>query len=113
MDALLDKLKEYLKMDTEIAFEEFNEYYKQMMQELNDHFNEFDQDTCLKAHFICTIVQSNADSRSKHGKAKAKAFKKIAAKCAFWSDAIHFRLIKDGMTETAIEEAIEAINKEI
>ncbi|MDR3289400.1 MAG: hypothetical protein LBT22_08235 [Peptococcaceae bacterium] len=113
MDTLFEKLKEYLKMDTEIAFEEFNDYYKQLILELNEKFNDFDQDACLKARFICTTVQSNAESRSKHSKAKGKAFKKIVSKCAFWADAIHFRLLKEGMTEAAIEEGIEAINREV
>jgi len=113
MEQLFSRLKEYLHMDTEIPFEEFSGYYKEVIGKLNGEFNELDRRACLQARYICAIVQANADSRAKRSKVNAKAYKKIAAKCAFWLDAINYRLLKEGMSQAEIEQAIEAINAEV
>ena len=113
MEKLFEKLKEYLHMDTEIPFEEFSEYYRNLIAELNLTFNDLDKETRIKALYICSIVQSNADARAKQSKAKAKAFKKISAKCAFWTDAIKFNLGKDGMSPEDIERATDEINASV
>jgi len=110
---LLEKLKEYLQMETEIPYEEFAEYYRQLISELTQTFNDLDKDARVKALYICSVVQSNADARAKENKATAKAFKKISAKCGFWRDAIKFHLGKDGMSPQEIEQATEEINTSI
>lgn len=113
MDKLLEKLKEYLHMETEIPFEEFSEYYRNLIAELNQTFNDLDKENRIKALYICSIVQSNAEARAKESKVNAKTFKKISAKCAFWTDAIKFNLGKDGMSPEEIEHATEEINNGI
>ncbi|MDP4125634.1 MAG: hypothetical protein Q8912_01635 [Bacillota bacterium] len=113
MEKLLEKLKEYLHMETEIPFEEFSDFYQKLIAELNQSFNELDQEARVKALYICSIVQSNADARAKTNKVNAKAFKKMSAKCAFWADAIKFNLGKAGMTPQEIEQATEEINDSI
>jgi hypothetical protein len=100
-------------MDEEISFEEFSRYYKDLISSLNSNFSEFSQDECIKARFICTIVQGNAESRSKSSRTNAKAFKKMNIKCAFWADAINYRLLKEGMNHQQIEEATQAISDSI
>ena len=110
MEKLLEKLKEYLNMETEIPFEEFSDYYRTLISELNQTFNDLDKDARVKALYICSIVQSNADARAKASKVNAKTFKKISAKCGFWADAIKFNLGKDGMSAEEIEQATEEIN---
>ncbi|MCB8816449.1 hypothetical protein [Desulfosporosinus shakirovi] len=113
MDKLLEKLKEYLHMETEIPFDEFSEYYRTLIEELNLKFNDLNNDDRVKALYICSIVQSNADARAKESKVNAKAFKKMSAKCAFWADAIKFNLGKSGMSSEEIEKATEEINENI
>ncbi|MGI6119419.1 MAG: hypothetical protein ACOYIB_02425 [Desulfosporosinus sp.] len=113
MEILLEKLKEYLHMDTEISFEEFSDYYRKLINELNQTFDRLDRDARIKALYICTIVQSNAESRIKESKATAKVFRKMSAKCAFWKDAIKYNLRKDGMSQQEIEQAFEEINDSI
>lgn len=100
-------------MDTEIPYDEFSEYYKSLIDTLNTTFEDLDQDMRIKARYICSIVQANAESRGQRSRTNAKAYKKINAKCAFWTDAINFRLIKDGMTQADIDKAVEAINDSI
>lgn len=110
MEQLFAKMKEYLHMDSEIPFDEFSEYHKNVIQVLNETFEGMDQETRLKARYICSIVQANADSRAKRSKANAKAYKKIRSKAGFWMDAINFRLLKDGMTQAEIDKRTEEIN---
>ena len=113
MEKLFDKLREYLHMDTEIPFEEFSEYYHNLIAELNRTFSDLDRDARLQDLYICSIVQSNAEVRAKQSKANTKTYKKISTKCAFWTDAIKFNLTKDGMTAEEIDEATEKINDSI
>ena len=113
MEKLLEKLKEYLHMDTEIPFEEFSDYYHKVIGELTQQFDELDQEARVQAMYVYSIVQSNADVRAKTNKVNAKAFKKMSAKCAFWVDAIKFNLGKAGMTPQEIEQATEEINNNI
>lgn len=113
MDKLFEKLKGYLHMDTEIPFDEFSEYYKSLIECLNTTFEEMDQDTRIQARYACSIVQANAESREKREKKNAKAYKKISTKTTFWMNAINFRLIKEGMTQAEIDQAIEVINDSI
>ena len=113
METLFSKLQEYLKMEEEIPFEEFSQYYKKLLEVLNTGFVDFTQDECIKARYICSIVQGNAESRSKSSRVNAKTFKKMNTKCGFWADAINFRLLKEGKTQQEIDEATQAINDTI
>ena len=113
MENLLEKLKEYLRMEDTIAFAEFSDFYNTLIEELNQSFEHLDKDDRVKALYICSIVQSNADSRIRESKSTAKAFRKMSAKSGFWKDALKFHLIKDGMTNQEIEQATEEINSSI
>ncbi|UWG98776.1 hypothetical protein LPY66_08285 [Dehalobacter sp. DCM] len=112
MDEKLAKLMEYLQMETEIPFEEFKSYYSGVIELLNKEYNEMDQSTLLKAKYICSIVQANAESRSHRSKINGKHFKKMASKCGFWSDAIDFRLKKEGLSQDEIDAAMSQFNKQ-
>lgn len=111
MEEKMTKLKEYLQMETEIAFEEFKEYYSSLIDQLNREFAEMDQAIVLKARYICSIVKANAETRSHKNKLNGKAFKKMGAKCGFWMEAIDHRLHKEGLTQGAIDAAMNEINK--
>jgi hypothetical protein len=111
MEEKMAKLKEYLQMETEIPFEEFKEYYNGVIGLLNSGYSEMDQAACLKARYICSIVQANAQSRAARSKINGKAFKKMAAKCGFWVEAIDHRLKKEGLTQAAIDAAMREISK--
>jgi len=113
MEKLFEKLKEYLKMETEIPFEEFSEYYRNVINYLNSEYDALEQENLIKARYICSIIQANADGRAKQSRANAKAYKKISSKSVFWMDAINFRLIKEGMTQAEIDEATEKVNESI
>lgn len=113
MEQYFKKIKDYLHMETEIPFDEFTDYHKHVIQTLNEGFEAMDQEMQIKARYICSIVQANADSRAKRSKKNGKAYKKISTKAGFWMDAINYRLIKDGMTQTDIDKKMEEINETI
>ncbi|AFV01538.1 hypothetical protein UNSWDHB_408 [Dehalobacter sp. UNSWDHB] len=111
MDEKIAKLKEYLQMETEITFEEFKTYYTGVIEQLNKTYNEMDQAACFQARYICSIVQGNAESRAQRSKVNGKAFKKMAAKCGFWVDAIDYRLKKEGLTQNQIDAMMSEMNE--
>ncbi len=113
MEEKLSKLKEYLQMETEISFEEFKTYYTSLIDKLNAEYDQMDQATCLKVRYIFSIVQANADTRSHKSKNNGKAFRKMAAKSGFWMEAIDHRLKKEGLTQAAIDIAMNEINKKM
>lgn len=113
MEQLFEKIKEYLHMETEIPLDEFSAYHKHVIQELTEGFEKMDQEMQIKARYICSIVQANADSRAKRSKKNGKVYKKISAKAGFWMDAINYRLIKDGMTQADIDKRMEEVNEAI
>jgi len=99
-----------LHMDTEISVEEFSDYYRNLIAELSQTFSDLPKEDRIKALYICSIVQSNAELRAKGSKTHAKMFKKMSAKCGFWVDAIKYNLTKDGMSLEEIDQATEEIN---
>lgn len=111
MEDLMAKLKTYLHMETELPVDEFSAYYKEVIAYLNANFEEMDQEKLLQARYICSIVQANAEDRAKKSKATAKPFRKMGSKCAFWKDALNYRLVKHfGLSQTDIDSAMERIN---
>lgn len=112
METLLSKMKEYLKMDSEIPFAEFRDYYQQVMDFLQSNYDGLGKDDLITAKFILNIVSSNSKARALKKGSESKKYRKMGEKTSFWSDAINFRLLKEGMTQQAIDEAVERLSKE-
>lgn len=113
MEAQFQKLKEYLKMDTEIPFKEFEEYYQEIIDFLQKDYDDLEQADLIKARYIATIVASNALGRAKRKEAQVKRYRKMAEKCDFWAEAIKFRLLHEGMTEKELDEAEKALGEAV
>lgn len=113
MEKLLEKLKEYLHMETEIPFEEFSDYYRQLISELSTTFNNLDriypEDTFCTHFFKCfginfTCFGSAICIRLNNG-ANIECFNSVVL--------IKFNLGKDGMSAEEIEKATDEINNSI
>ncbi|MGI5902403.1 MAG: hypothetical protein ACOX7U_08020 [Desulfitobacteriia bacterium] len=111
MEEKILKLKEYLHMDSLLPFAEYKEFYTEVIEELNKNYSELDQKARLQARYICNTIKVNAESRARGNKINGKAFKKMAAKCAFWVEAIDHRLGKEGLDLKEINRLMEEINK--
>lgn len=72
MQELFDKMKEYLNMDTEISFDEFDGYYKQVVAFLNDNWKELNEEDSMRMLFILDNLKSNGEDRSKRKVKEAK-----------------------------------------
>ncbi|AQS58176.1 hypothetical protein [Desulforamulus ferrireducens] len=105
MEKLFEKLKEYLNMDTEISYEEFEAYYQDVISLLNAQYQELNKEETIHGRFILSIIMSNAEERAKNYKSLAKKYKKIYNKCQIWAEALTLRLLKMGMTKDEIIQA--------
>lgn len=113
MDNYFEKIKEYLKMDTEITYDEFVAFYTDFMENLNKNFPGLDRNALIKGRFICSILQANSGERSRRKTSIAKKYKKMMEKSEFWAGAIKHRLLKDGMTVAEIDEADKALHESV
>lgn len=107
MEDYFSKMKEYLKMDTEIPFVEFVNYYDDMMSYLHKSFENMEKEQLLQIKLIMTVLASNSSMRAQRKGAEAKKYKKMGQKCNFWSDAVNYRLITSGVSQQEIDSYIE------
>lgn len=105
-------MKEYLKMDDELPFEEFTAYAQDFLAYLGANFDSSTNDELLVGRFILSILQGNASDRSKRKSPEAKKYKKLAEKCNLWFEAINYRLKKNGLTQAEVDEATRKISDE-
>lgn len=113
MEKHFEKMKEYLQMDTEIPYEEFETYFQDVIGHLNDNYQNFEQDEAIKGRFILSILMSNSEDRAKRNKNLAKKYKKIYQKSSLWAEALTLSLLKMGMTKEQIMQAEQELNDSI
>ncbi|MBO8164609.1 MAG: hypothetical protein H0Z34_12920 [Brevibacillus sp.] len=113
MQELFDKMKEYLNMDTEISFEEFDSYYKQVIAFLNDNWKELNEEDTLHMLFILDNLKSNSEDRAKRRTKESKKYKKMEERSSIWASAMIKRLRDLGLSDqdirTRYEEIYEAV----
>lgn len=110
--SLYEKMLGYLKMEEEIPFQEFDQYYRDTLQELEKNYTNYDQEQGLNALFIMDNLKTNSDSRIQRKFAEAKKYKKISQRTQIWIEALFTHLIKLGMTDKQIRERIEVMYEE-
>jgi hypothetical protein len=101
-----EQMLTFLKMEDEIPFKEFNDYYQQVLKEL-DNYKSYDKELAIQALFIMDNLKSNSDSRVQRKFAEAKKYKKISARAHIWIEALFVHLVNAGMTEQEIKDKIE------
>lgn len=110
MEELFARLREYLQMENEIDFAEFDAYYKAVLAEFMANYQGYDKETMIKATAITTVVAANAIDRGKQKDANAKKFKKMAEKLTFWAEAIAMRLEKEhGLNKNQVDQEIDKL----
>ncbi|MGD8191978.1 hypothetical protein ACQCN2_18575 [Brevibacillus ginsengisoli] len=113
MESLFEKMKEYLNMDTEISFEEFDQYYKQVLDFLGKDWQSLNEEDSLKILFILDNIKSNADDRAKRKAKEVKKYQKMSERTNIWVQAMFKRLREMGLTDEEIgkryEELYEAV----
>lgn len=109
MQELFEKMKEYLNMDTEISFNEFDGYYKKVVAFLNDEWTELNQEDTMHMLFILDNLKSNGEDRAKRKEKEAKKYAKMAQRTEIWANALIKRLRDEGLTDEEIGKRYEAI----
>lgn len=114
METIKAKLKEYLAMDHELEFGEFNAYYNTVMEELNGNYQGYDAEALLTMRYVLSTVAVNAQAWSMRKDKNGKKYRKINEKCRFWFDAITYKLTRElDYTSDMIDEAEEKIDAEM
>ncbi|MDC0760860.1 MULTISPECIES: hypothetical protein [Brevibacillus] len=109
MQDLFEKMKEYLNMDTEISFDEFDGYYKKVTAFLNDSWETLNEEDTMLMLFILDNLKSNGEERSKRKIKEAKKYAKMAQRTEIWANALIGRLREAGLTDEEIGKRYEAI----
>jgi hypothetical protein len=109
MQQLFDKMKEYLQMETEISFEEFRDYFQNVMEDLKTRFDHIEAEDAFMALFILYNLESNCEYRAKRKAPESKKYKKMRETSNLWISAIRRKLNTLGFDETTISERIEKI----
>ena len=81
METIKAKLKEYLAMDHELEFGEFNTYYNSVIEELNANYQGYDAETLLTMRYVLSTVAVNAQAWSMRKDKNSKKYRKINDKC--------------------------------
>ncbi|WP_408110836.1 hypothetical protein [Brevibacillus sp. B_LB10_24] len=109
VDALFDQMKEFLNMDTEISFEEFDRYYKEVVSFLNDGWQQLDEEQGLKMLFILDNLKANSEDRAKRRTKDAKKYKKMEERTGIWTGAMINRLRELGLSQEEISKRYEEL----
>ena len=109
LDELNAKMSQYVKMESELEFTEFVDYYNDLMAFLQAEYGNLDQDALVKCKGMCMIVAGNAKMRALRKDANRKKFAKMGEKAYFWEDAIARRLKRDGMSEQELDDKVSAL----
>src|SRR5690625_1934240 len=99
IDALYEKMVGFLNMEDEIDFNEFDGYYRQTLQELEAHYEQYTQQQGLYALFIVDNLKANSESRIQRKFPETKKYKKIAQRTQIWVEALFAYVIRTGLTE--------------
>ncbi|RSL34583.1 hypothetical protein D7Z54_05435 [Salibacterium salarium] len=114
MDKYYDKIQEYLNMDTEIDFEEFRDYYQDVLSCLENQNQELDEDEIWKSLFVVESIMSNAENRAQTTKkvAERKKYKKMAERTKLYAQHFTKKLNQMGYNQDQIEERFEKMLEE-
>ena len=109
MQELHAQMKEYLKMTEMLPFNDFNAYYKKLMDYLQNNYQDMPTEELVQAKAICSVLTENSGGRAGLDKANRKKFQKIEEKTRFWADAITLRLKKDGIGAQELKAKEDAV----
>ena len=80
MESLFNQMAEFIKMEEELPFAEFQSYYTSVMAFLQKEYQDLTVDDLLKAKGILSIMGANAKTRALVKNENRKKFQKMAEK---------------------------------
>lgn len=112
MQALYDQIQVYLNMEEEITFKEFQSYYQQVLNALDEQGDSLDEEMIWKSLFIVENVMTNAEGRANAKAPEAKKYKKMAQRLQLWAKNLAQRLGDLGYSEEDISERFNSMLEE-
>ncbi|WP_216829470.1 hypothetical protein [Alkalihalobacterium elongatum] len=113
VEELYNQIQGYLNMEEEISFEEFDQYYKKVLDHFSEKNEQFDETDVWRSLFIVENLMSNADARSKETKGSlVKKYKKMTKRTELWAKNFVVRLHKFGYNDDQINERFEKMFEE-
>lgn len=109
MQELFEKMKEYLNMDSEISFEEFDAYYKKVLEFLNDKWTTLNEEESMQMLFILDNLKTNSEDRGKRKTKESKKYQKMFQRTEIWGAAMMKRMHEFGVNDEEIGKRYEAI----
>ena len=110
MEQLFNKMAEYVKMEEDLPFDEFQNYYNSVIDFLQKEYQNLSVEDLIKVKGIVRIMCANARARALIKNDNRKKFIKIGEKTAFWDDAINRRLVKEeGMAADEVQQKVDAL----
>lgn len=110
-EEIVAKMKEYLAMETELEFKEFEQYYRSLIEYLNKDYQSLEEEDLVTMRYILTVVNTNAVDRGARKDKNFKKFRKMAEKVEFWADAIKYKLTKEmGHTDDSLDDALNKVD---
>ena len=109
MEELFAKMGEFIKMEDELPFADFQAYYQSVMDYLMKNYQDMTTEQLIQAKGITMIMGNNARARAMRKDENRKKFNKMGEKSLFWENAIKLRLTKEGMSEAEIDENVGAL----
>ncbi|MFC5713289.1 hypothetical protein ACFPU1_10875 [Thalassorhabdus alkalitolerans] len=104
MDKFYAQVQEYLNMEEEIDFKEFNEYYQQVLEYLDKESADLSEEDVWKALFVVESIMSNAQNRAKHADTtkEQKKYKRMAKRTKLYAQHFTKRLHDAGYNDEEI-----------
>ncbi|EZH67697.1 hypothetical protein DH09_07160 [Bacillaceae bacterium JMAK1] len=114
MDELYEKVQDYLNMEEEIDFKEFQAYYKKVTDYLQAEGQNFDEDKLWKGLLIVESIASNASNRAKEIRKgpEVKKYKRMNERMKLWAQNFTKRLVELGYTDEDINERFHKMLEE-
>ncbi|MFS0787203.1 hypothetical protein ABC345_12545 [Shouchella sp. 1P09AA] len=110
MQEQYDKIQHYLNMEDDITFKEFQQFYKEVVDELSTIHQGMDEETLWKALFVVENVISNADGRASEVKGtEAKKYNKMSQRLQLYAKNFGVRLGQAGYKEEDINERFKVM----
>ncbi|SDI30929.1 hypothetical protein [Natribacillus halophilus] len=114
MDELYREVQVLLNMEGEIDFKDFQDYYKRVMDYLQEHGQDLEEEQIWKGLLVVESLSSNSQSRYReHRKGKeAKKYKRMRQRAKLWAQNFTKRLQSMGYSDEQINERFHAMLEE-
>ncbi|MBB6448950.1 hypothetical protein HNR44_000899 [Geomicrobium halophilum] len=114
MNELYKQVQIYLNMEGEIDFKEFQQYYKKVMDFLQEQGHDLEEEQIWQGLLVVESIASNSENRYKEKRKgpEAKKYKRMRQRGKLWAQNFTKRLQSLGYSDEQINEHFHAMLEE-